>query len=152
MMENCPLTGQPCPHKKHIHITDCGPNYTLESFKNMCVLCGSQYLDAKNQPLPFSGIFTLFKHLVQKPQACPTCGITLTEINKAGKLGCGDCYLFFKDALNQLLYKLHGSTKHTGKGISNKLHDLENQLADAIQAEDYEKAAKLRDEINELNK
>jgi protein-arginine kinase activator protein McsA len=155
-MEICPLTGQPCSHRKCIHITECGPKYSFKNAKDLCILCGSQHLDPVNQPMPLNGIFEFFKHLILnqqalKPQGCPTCGITLLEINKTGKLGCAHCYEFFKDTLNQLLYKLHGSTQHKGKKV-NELKDLEEQLAVAIKIEDYEKAVKLRDQINKLKK
>lgn len=172
-MDICPLTGQPCPHKKCIHVTDCGPNYKVEGAKDMCVICGQQFLDPTHQPLPpVHGLFELFKAIMNAPQSvepedkgCPNCGCTLQEINQKGKVGCSNCYVHYKDVLEPLLNKLHGSTKHVGKRPSEEkepkvkkkirkpkinVKELEEKLKEAIKKEDYEEAAKLRDEIKKL--
>ena len=103
---------------------------------------------------------------------CATCGWTLIDYKRTGKLGCADCYSSFKEALTPILSGYHGSTFHIGKmplkyiehrkskvmldamRLKNvatlSLHDLENMLEVAVENENYEEAAKLRDEILKL--
>jgi len=92
---------------------------------------------------------------------CPSCGFTYQDFKKAGRLGCGDCYESFKKQLDPLLKRIHGSNRHVGKvpltaGKTVKetktLQELKMQLDRAIQAEEFEQAAKLRDKIKEMEK
>lgn len=93
-----------------------------------------------------------------KPQQifCKKCGMNYEEFQKTGKLGCDQCYELFTDQLAPLIKRLHGSTRHTGKmpakdskamKVSKEIESLKEQLSRAIQSEEYEKAAKLRDKI-----
>ncbi|MEI7998811.1 MAG: UvrB/UvrC motif-containing protein [Candidatus Omnitrophota bacterium] len=100
---------------------------------------------------------------------CSGCGLNYEDFRKFGRLGCSQCYLSFKEHLSGLLRKIHGSSSHLGKTPfnstaqtpvavttaaallpSNSLEDLKKQLHIAITAEDFEKAAMLRDKIKEL--
>lgn len=99
---------------------------------------------------------------------CPNCGLTYENFKKMGRLGCSECYKSFKLYLNPLLKKIHGSIQHTGRSPVNKpqespvkpvvkvkvsqVQELKNQLQSAIQKEEFEKAAGLRDKIKELEK
>ena len=91
---------------------------------------------------------------------CENCGMTYEDFRKFGRLGCGECYNAFESHLSTLLKKIHGSNHHLGKkplrmSPSEKkkiesVQELKNQLLRAIQMEDFEKAAELRDKIREL--
>lgn len=92
---------------------------------------------------------------------CPRCGLTYEDFKKVGRLGCGECYNAFKEALVPLLKRIHGSTQHCGKSprkiaktvkARNDLETLKEKLQKAIQKEDFEEAAKLRDKIRESEK
>ena len=92
---------------------------------------------------------------------CPGCGTSLAEFSKTSKFGCAKCYDTFKKHLSPLMRRLHGNAQHVGKfpekaeTISlkkHKLQDLKNKMAKAVETEDFESAAKLRDEIKELSK
>ena len=92
---------------------------------------------------------------------CPKCGLTYEDFKKVGRLGCGECYNTFKEALVPLLKRIHGSTQHYGKSpkraakvvkAKNDLDTLKEKLQKAIQKEDFEEAAKLRDKIREAEK
>ncbi|MCX5706079.1 MAG: UvrB/UvrC motif-containing protein [Candidatus Omnitrophica bacterium] len=92
---------------------------------------------------------------------CPRCGLTYADFKKIGRLGCGECYNAFRKYLAPLLKRIHGSTQHTGKSpvkvtkIMKKkidLQELRNRLQKAIETEAFEEAAKLRDQIRELEK
>lgn len=92
---------------------------------------------------------------------CPNCGLTYEDFKKIGRLGCSQCYDTFKESLVPLLKRIHGSNQHlgripvkTGKVVKAKseLQELKVKLQKAIQMEEFEEAAKLRDKIRELEK
>src|SRR5438105_1675381 len=87
--------------------------------------------------------------------SCPVCGLTFAEFRASGRLGCANDYLAFKKGLVPLLEKIHGTVEHKGKVPAHvgerlerqrKLAELRQRLNQAIQKEEYEKAAQLRDE------
>jgi len=94
-------------------------------------------------------------------KACPTCGATLADIRKAGLLGCPDCYEAFVEHLEATIERAHGGrTAHCGKcprrrGLSidreRRLKQITRELEEAVAAEQYERAARLRDELRGLN-
>ncbi len=92
---------------------------------------------------------------------CSNCGLSYTEFKRIGRLGCGQCYSNFKECINPLLKKIHGSTSHVGKTPLNmvsktakksNLAELRNSLQKAIDREEFEEAAMLRDKIRGLEK
>ena len=93
---------------------------------------------------------------------CPHCGITYEDFKKFGRLGCSECYTVFREHLGSLLKKIHGSSLHLGKvpqGLPQpsgpkieNLRELKTQLQEAVQQEDFERAAQLRDKIRVLEK
>jgi len=92
---------------------------------------------------------------------CPTCGLKFNDFKRMGRLGCGDCYETFKKNLMPLLKRIHGSDQHVGRapnkvqevmGDQIKLEDLKVRLQKAVQSEEFEEAAKLRDEIKKFEK
>jgi len=110
---------------------------------------------------------------VEEKIKCPTCGMAYHDFKTVGQLGCGDCYKAFKKNLLPLLKRIHGSTQYFGKtpfvstkGISSKaqtakakvvstaqeMQELKTKLQNAIQAEEFEEAARLRDKIRMLEK
>lgn len=91
---------------------------------------------------------------------CEKCGSSFNDIVKSGRLGCANCYKTFYDKLMPSLERIHGRTRHEGK-IANgspvqkkidKAAELKKQLDAAVEKQDYETAAKLRDEIKALEK
>ncbi len=95
---------------------------------------------------------------------CPGCGMTYEEFRKIGRLGCSQCYDAFGRSLRRLLKRIHGSDAHVGRGprpledkarapatapeeTSQDLGDLRQALDAAVDAEEYERAAELRDRI-----
>lgn len=90
---------------------------------------------------------------------CPMCGFTYQDFKKTGRLGCGECYGAFKAKLGPLLKRIHGADRHVGKiplmvgktvKDSRNLQELKMNMEKAIQSEDFEEAARLRDRIKEL--
>jgi len=90
---------------------------------------------------------------------CPRCGFTQADFKKSGRLGCPECYHTFAEGLASLLKTMHKGTRHTGKAPealrasrenSDRLKVLQKKLNKAIEAEDFEQAAALRDEIKQI--
>lgn len=99
---------------------------------------------------------------------CEKCGTTFEEISKTGKLGCAECYRTFRRKLVPIIQRIHGTTKHKGKGPGSSalcvadphhqivtvketpLEEKKRLLKQAIEAQNFEQAAVLRDEIKEM--
>lgn len=92
---------------------------------------------------------------------CPNCGLTYQDFRRIGRLGCSECYRAFKESLVILLKRIHGSTRHLGRSParsaepapqkkSSKIEVLTARLRKAIEQEEYEEAALLRDKIRAL--
>lgn len=90
---------------------------------------------------------------------CPTCGFQYSDFKRIGRLGCPDCYDAFDSQLVPVLRHVHGNTQHNGKKairqterlvMRERVAALREELSLAIRAEDYERAASLRDEIRAL--
>ncbi len=89
---------------------------------------------------------------------CPRCGFTQADLKKSGRLGCPDCYKTFSEGLSSLLKTMHKGTRHVGKAPealratrdnADKLKALQKKLMKAIESENFEEAAQLRDEIKQ---
>lgn len=89
---------------------------------------------------------------------CPHCGLSFKEFRRKGRLGCPMDYEAFAEPLTAMLRKMHGgSTHHTGRlprgraeaatTRSERLLQLRRDLQEAVSSEQYEEAARLRDEI-----
>ena len=87
---------------------------------------------------------------------CPTCGMTESELRQTGRVGCPDCYNTFSDILNPYVEKIHGATRHIGAAPAaeqpkaDPIETLRAQLKTAVENEEYEQAARLRDEIRRM--
>ncbi|MCD5405517.1 MAG: UvrB/UvrC motif-containing protein [Desulfotomaculum sp.] len=94
--------------------------------------------------------------------SCPKCGTSQRDIAKGNLLGCAKCYDTFKEQLLPVIKRIHGTTQHVGKvpeertagktKLVKKLRDLKSLLKDAVSKEEFERAAKIRDEIKALEK
>jgi protein arginine kinase activator len=91
--------------------------------------------------------------------SCPRCGFTQADFKKTGRLGCSDCYATFADGLGGMLKSMHKGVRHVGKTptalrrtreASDRLATLQREMEKAIKEEQFEQAARLRDEIKLL--
>ena len=92
--------------------------------------------------------------------ACESCGLTFGDFREHTLLGCPDCYTAFEDQLGPLLERAHeGGSQHVGKiphragsgqARQEQLMQLRGRLDEAVVREDYELAARLRDDIGRL--
>jgi protein arginine kinase activator len=117
-------------------------------------------------PISFESIFQgLLQSLttnrpVKTPVApCARCGMTHEQFKSVGKLGCESCYQAFAKAIEALFKNVQGSTRHEGKfpqrlGIDLRVRReadaLRKLLKEAVEAENFEDAARLRDQLRAL--
>jgi protein arginine kinase activator len=88
---------------------------------------------------------------------CPSCGMAPSQLKQVGRLGCAVCYSHYEPHLRSLLRRLHGGTQHVGKTAplpdstevdrKTRVQSLRRSLQRAVEAEDFEHAATLRDQI-----
>ena len=90
---------------------------------------------------------------------CTRCGSTLHDFRERGKAGCPDCYCTFAQELEPTIRSMHGSSTHTGRAPSrwkkkqdkaSKIKELRHALGDAVKKEEFEEAARIRDEIRAI--
>ena len=96
----------------------------------------------------------------EKDVICPRCGMTLSEFTRTGHLGCPKCYEAFREQLQPMLLQIHGRVQHAGRQPLSTAEEqrkrsaaeqLQRQMEQAVALEDFETAAKLRDQIRALS-
>lgn len=105
-------------------------------------------------------------------KVCPLCGSSYRELVSGGKVGCAKCYEVFKEEFAPTVAKIHGRSRHVGRIPSGYVNDnekivgspvkteeqilkeritaLNNEQRKAVEVQNYERAAELRDEIRRL--
>jgi protein arginine kinase activator len=160
---------QQCDKPATFHITELTGGKPQEL--HLCEDHARQYLTAPvNEPAASGNMASVLAHqmaigqtaeeLAQlDQQACPVCGITFYEFRSQGRLGCPHDYVCFQAQLEPLIVNIHGESEHVGKrpnrpaGGSEKrtqLIRLRREMKEAIDDEHYERASKLRDEIQRI--
>ena len=91
---------------------------------------------------------------------CENCGMTLSQFRKSGVLGCAACYEAFKVELKPMFTRIQGRTQHAGRRPSTtspeemerlrKMEELRLKMEEAVQKEEFEMAARYRDELKAL--
>ena len=92
-------------------------------------------------------------------RACPRCHMRRVDFKKTGRLGCANCYEEFAMELAPMLHNMHRAHQHTGKiptreskniQVSAEIAALQKALEKAVDEENFEEAARLRDRIAAL--
>ena len=141
--------------------------------RNLCPTCMAKH--QKQIPgIDFSNLAGILNSILESRDAeekakqdaefegytCEQCGMTYAEFQKCGMLGCASCYQAFKTTLTALLQRVHGNTQHAGRvpggvhsGVSIRMNidRLRQKLQKAVEDEEYEQAARLRDAIRALS-
>ncbi len=155
----CDICGK---KKATVHLTEIVDDQMSEM--HLCEICAKEKSSQMEQQFGLADLLaglSDFGKQVKTPETetlrCSNCSLTYDDFRKFGRLGCSECYDAFKKHLSTLLKKIHGANHHLGKTplkipLNEKkrieqLQELKNQLQMAIQVEDFELAAKLRDEI-----
>lgn len=131
-------------------------------------LC-SECAASGNMNIPFEkGADELFGNLFAGASAfsgrgksvCPLCGASVRDISVSGKVGCAKCYEVFKNELQRTVVGIHGNVHHVGRApgkhketmeLQAKLDALRAEQQKAIEEQNFELAAELRDKINQLS-
>ncbi|PMQ02202.1 MAG: excinuclease ABC subunit B [Dictyoglomus sp. NZ13-RE01] len=123
-------------------------------------LCRNCFIDIYKKLLgeTFNMLLNIFDKNFGDVKRCPTCGRSLDEILESKKVGCFNCVKTFGDEINKLVEKIHGKKVYKGKTPlfhGDKREEILRSkilLSKAIEEEDYEKAAKIRDYLKNLEK
>jgi protein arginine kinase activator len=156
MMKKCRRCSKPAT----LHITEIRKGEVQQL--HLCESCADKYLnqsqaDGSEESL---GVGPTEEQLSAIDQvACPHCGMTFREFRAHGRLGCPHDYEVFAAELNELLKNIHDDTQHFGKAPRQsdesrqdqfRLIKLRKELQAAVTNEAYERAAMLRDEIQQV--
>lgn len=158
-----------------IHLTEIINGQVTEL--HLCEACAKeqgtdfkQFLAPLQAGIPdLAGMFSKAMGLAPgQDMKCETCGMTMGDFEKAGRLGCAKCYQTFAPYLLPLIKRIHRHEQHQGKipeyaklempasrkaqAAGSDLAQLRKQLNECIKKESYEDAARLRDEIKKMEK
>jgi protein arginine kinase activator len=130
---------------------------------NLCESCARNYGVLTKDMMPFSVIkpigAALFGDLnlsMADPDCCHRCGYTVELFQKTGNLGCSRCYEYFGKQLSPLIERMQKNLQHIGKRPrhfsmpveeNSTKESLRKKLQLAIEREDFEEAAKIRDQL-----
>jgi protein arginine kinase activator len=136
---------------------------------HLCQRCAAeQGLDSPGVPenFPLADILSQLGREEPAPmqstpsQTCSFCGLSFADFKDSGRLGCPHCWSSFEPQLRSLLRRIHGGSQHLGKvylspdpSVSERekrLEALRRKLHRAVELEDFERAAEIRDEIRNL--
>jgi len=90
-------------------------------------------------------------------RACPQCGMHFSDFKKLSRLGCQNCYAAFTEELEPLLNGMQKGMQHAGKkpahhagavNVPSSPVALQKALDEAVASENYEEAARIRDQIH----
>lgn len=159
-MSQCQLCGK----KATVHLTEIVESQQI--VKHLCGQCAQQEGIAITVQAPIS---EMISNLVNSHEdsdklndlKCPQCNLSWSEFRRRGLLGCPNDYLAFGKMLEKLVERTQGgATTHCGRipqnttesmGQQVRLLRLRQDLQTAVEAEDYETAVKLRDEISRFH-
>jgi protein arginine kinase activator len=152
---------QSCSSPATVHMTDIVNGQKKEL--HLCQSCAEQQQLIKEQELNLPAILqTLIGQHVGQPTdelarlTCPACGIKYMEFRAEGRLGCPHDYEVFRVGLEPLLQRIHRAGRHVGKSPRHggqhaawqaEVVELRRRLRAAVEEEQYEEAARLRDQL-----
>ena len=151
-------------HEASVHLTQIVNNEkTILSLCKDCAAKKGFHSPLDNVPFPLSEILSsLVKQenfdgkVTTEDLCCPNCSLTFETFIQQGRFGCGECYRAFRSRLEPIMRKIHGSSLHKGKLPASETNEmlpireeerLEKELKKAVETEDFERAADLRDKL-----
>ena len=147
-----------CSSPATVHITEVLGEAKFEEH-HVCEQCFKQYnleSQGKGKALTAEAATADLDDALFGQQECPDCGIKFVDFRNSHRLGCSRDYQVFHAELMPLLENIHGDTRHCGKTprrypqtkkAEAELLQLRQRLKRAVEREDYEEAARLRDQI-----
>lgn len=152
-----------CDRPATMHLTDIVDGNKIE--RHLCEVCAANEGITVTAHVPIQQLLEEFVTHSQKARqlgelVCDQCHTSFLEFRQSGLLGCPHDYEVFAEALTPLLARAHeGGSQHVGKVPSRaggdqqlqvRLLRLRSALGEAVQREDYRQAARIRDQIKEL--
>ncbi|HQX51495.1 MAG TPA: UvrB/UvrC motif-containing protein [Planctomycetaceae bacterium] len=152
-----------CTKPATLHVTEIRAGEAV--IIHLCDTCAREYLEQSpenDSPSSTPDLASKLEELMAEthsPAVCPNCGISFNEFRESGRFGCSQDYTEFMTELLPLLENIHEDIEHKGKRPRStvvgtqeqgRLIQLRNEQRHAIDEEDYESAARLRDEITTL--
>lgn len=167
-----------CEHckQRHATVTITQVQNGAKSERHYCEVCAAKFypfqVEVQEEPVSIHQLMSdwfglpKWKNKVQEETqqnkqqgTCPSCGFTYRQFLKVGKFGCANCYDTFRDQLPPVLKRLQADVKHVGKiqtdekqlvHYQKQIESIRQQMQQAIAAERFEEAAKLRDEVRAI--
>ena len=156
-----------------VHLTKIVNNEkTALSLCKECAAAKGFHSPLDNMPFPLAEILSTMAATVSTPKGsepkeeitCPQCGMTFDDFTRQGRFGCGGCYKAFRNRLEPIMRKIHGSSLHrggvptshngeSGESIPIPVKEeerLEEELKKAIDSEEFERAADIRDKLKAI--
>ncbi len=127
--------------------------------RHLCRECLKKYQTGDLQSV-LAAVLSAMAEKKQVPEiTCPRCGETYAEFQKTGMLGCAECYAAFRRELTPLITRVQGRTQHAGRrppvseeeqARQTRMEALRAQMEAAVAEENFEEAARLRDELRAI--
>jgi len=164
---------QDCKKREaQVHLTQIVNNQKMSlSLCKECAAARGFHSPLDNMPFPLAEILSGMaatlpgteKEAEGEKLTCGQCGLTFQQFTRQGRFGCGECYRAFRTRLEPIMRKIHGASLHQGQSpIAKDEGDdqaaipvreekrLEEELKKAIDSEDFERAAELRDKLKNI--
>lgn len=164
------MTCQDCKkNPAQVHFTQIVNNEKMSlSLCKECAAARGFHSPLDNVPFPLAEILSSLTTVLPERSGgkdleklkCENCGLTFADFTRKGRFGCGQCYRAFRHRLEGIMRKIHGASLHRGSmpkhegGKAENLpitikeeERLETELKKAIETEDFERAAEIRDKL-----
>lgn len=151
-------------NEANVHLTHIINGKKTES--HLCEDCAKKNQAILNSNFSMENLFSVMlnnsfnnKTYLPAAKSCTNCGMTYENFRNTGKFGCSHCIDSFKGRLKPVIKSIQGYDRHIGKipkraggdyKIQMDIERLKNDLKGAVEREEYELAAELRDKINDL--
>lgn len=127
--------------------------------RHLCRACLKKYQTSEMQAV----LAAILAGMAQKQHSpnivCPRCGETYAQFQKSGMLGCAGCYQAFRKELTPLITRVQGRAQHAGRRpaasqeeqeMLSRREALRARMEAAVAEENFEEAARLRDELRAM--
>ncbi|SDM39987.1 UvrB/UvrC motif-containing protein [Halarsenatibacter silvermanii] len=150
----------------NVHMTKIVNNNKKEV--HLCSQCAekSGQISISGDPFSFQKMFSGFMQpdrsrspSPREKLECDNCGLTYREFTEKGLFGCAECYDSFAEGVDYVVGRVQGGSEHRGKvprrgdrksRLEEKISSLRQDMEEAVDREDFERAAELRDKVKEL--
>jgi protein arginine kinase activator len=146
-----------------VHLAEIVDKHKREA--HLCEYCARERKLLQDPPAPQIDLKALMHILMPPPLAaplvepnCASCGMNYASFKAEGRFGCEEDYEVFRAMLEPLLERIHRAVTHVGKRptaaarleAAREIEELRARMKHAVEAEDYEEAARLRDLIRQM--